>query len=90
MNVIGNLIGKATPASRDRSLPGRDVIRFYTGRRVGSDGRLVERAASYNPYTDVAAERVVDLESGEVIVDKCESMREKYEREGRWKPRDGD
>jgi hypothetical protein len=89
VTVIGNLIGKAAQASRDRRLPGRGLIRFYSGRRVGRDGRLVERTASYNPYADVAAERVVDAETGEVIVDKSESMREKYQREGRWKPRDG-
>jgi hypothetical protein len=89
VTVIGNLVGKTTPASRHRKLPGRGLIRFYTGRRVGRDGRLVERTASYNPYTDEAAERVVDAETGEVIVDKSESMREKFRREGRWKPRDG-
>jgi hypothetical protein len=90
VNVFGNLVGKATPAKRDRRLPGRGLVRFYTGLRVGRDGRLVRRDAMYDPYTDVAAEKVTEVETGEVLVDKCESLREKYEREGRWKPRDGE
>ena len=46
----------------------------------------MERRAIYDPYRDLATERVVDFDTGEVIVDKTESMREKYLRRGRWRP----
>jgi hypothetical protein len=72
--------------NRDRSLPEKGVIRSEAGTRRGRDGRLVQREALYNPRADVARERVVDAETGEVIVDKTESMKAKYLRRGRWKP----
>jgi hypothetical protein len=78
---------KKTPVNRERDLPGKGEVRIYQGRRIGRDSRVVEREAVYDPYTDMARERVVDVETGKVIVDKRESMREKYQREGRWKPR---
>lgn len=74
------------PGIADRSLPEKGVVRSYTGTRVGRDGRRVHRDAMYDPYSDVARERVVDAETGEVIIDKDESMQEKYLRKGRWKP----
>lgn len=72
------LTAKAYPAERDPTLPEGGVIRWDSGRRIGRDGRLVERTARYDPWHDVAEERVIDVESGEVIVDKIESMAEKY------------
>ena len=81
-----HVVVKAAPAQRDPSLPEGGVTRAYQGVRRGRDGRLVERTARYDPHADLAEERVVDLETGQVIVDKSESMREKYIREGRLKP----
>ena len=77
---------KHTPKDRDRSLPGKGIIRSYSGVRTGRDGRRVFREAHYDPFTDEARERVVDVETGGVIVDKVESMQEKYQARGRWTP----
>ena len=74
---------KVTPTNRHKNLPERGVTRSYAGVRRGRDGWLVERRALYDPREDIARERVVDVATGEVIVDKSESMKEKYRREGR-------
>ena len=55
---------------------GRRIER-YAGTRVGRDGRPVYREATYDPETDEASERVVLCETGEVVVDKVESLRAK-------------
>jgi hypothetical protein len=86
VTVDGYLIARHNRADADRSLPAKGVVRSYTGTRVGRDGRRVHRDAVYDPYSDVARERVVDAETGEVIVDKVESMKEKYAGRGRRKP----
>jgi hypothetical protein len=39
----------------------------------------------YDPYADVAREHVVDADTGKVIVDKIESLKQKYAR-GSWRP----
>jgi hypothetical protein len=85
--VSGYLKLRSIRADRDRSLPERGVIRAEVGERRGRDGRLVYREAGYDPYADVARELVVDLETGFVIEDKVESMKAKYIREGRYKPK---
>lgn len=77
---------KHTAKDRDRSLPGKGIVRSYSGVRTGRDGRRVFREAHYDPLSDEARERVVDVESGDVIVDKVESMGEKYQARGRWTP----
>jgi hypothetical protein len=80
------LVAKHKRVDADRSLPEKGVVRSEVGERVGRDGRLVTREALYDPYADVARERVVDVETGEVIEDKVESMKRKYLARGRWKP----
>lgn len=77
---------RAEPAVRDPTLPEKGVVRWEAGRRVGRDGRTVDRTARYDPWHDVAEERVVDVESGEALVDKRESMAAKYAARGRFKP----
>jgi hypothetical protein len=42
--------------------------------------------AHYDPVSDEARDRVVDVESGDVIVDKVESIWEKYQARARWTP----
>ena len=66
------------------------MTRSYVGTRIGRDGRRVHREAVYDPYADLARERVVDAETGEVIVDKVESMKQKYLDRRRWQPPDSE
>jgi hypothetical protein len=72
----------------DRSLPEKGVVRSEAGMRIGRDGRRVYREVLYDPCSDVARERVIDAATGEVIVDKVESMKQKYLDRGRWQPED--
>jgi hypothetical protein len=78
------MIAKHKRGDADRSLPERGVVRSEVGTRVGRDGRRVHRQALYDPYRDVARERVVDAETDEIIVYKVESMKQKYLERGRW------
>jgi hypothetical protein len=41
----------------------------------------------YDPYADGARERVVDADTGKVIVDKIESLKPKYLGRGSWRPK---
>jgi hypothetical protein len=78
------LVARHKRVDADRSLPEKGVVRSEAGTRVGRDGRRVHREALYDPYSDVASERVVDDETGDVIVDKVESMKKKYADRGRY------
>jgi hypothetical protein len=80
------VVARTKAINRDRTLPEKGVVRTETGRRRGRDGRLVEREARYDPRSDIAYEKVVDVETGDVIVDKTESMKAKYMKRGRWRP----
>jgi hypothetical protein len=86
VTVDGYMVARSKRGDADRSLPEKGVVRSESGTRVGRDGRRVHREAVYDPCSDVARERVVDAETGEVITDKIESMKEKYMRRGRWNP----
>lgn len=89
VSVDSYVIAKRMPADPDRSLPEKGITRAEAGVRRGRDGRRVFREARYDPTTDEASERVVDAETGEVIVDKVECMKEKYFARGRWSPHKG-
>src|SRR4051795_6582443 len=57
------LVAKHKRGDADRNLPEKGVVRSEAGTRVGRDGRRVHREALYDPYADVARERVVDAET---------------------------
>lgn len=63
IRLSGYMMSRHSPGDRDRSLPEAGIVRSYAGERQGRDGRLVERQALYDPDTDVARERVVDVKT---------------------------
>jgi hypothetical protein len=75
-----------TPLYPDTSKPYRGRVRIYSQRRIGRDGRVVERSAVYDGEQDIAQQRVVDVETGQVLVDKTEKASEKERKRG-WKRR---